>query len=139
MDDATDIISAVANIVMEYQQEFNAAVPTMLPNEWSGVDADARARLAAKTRAEVQLLQAHLVVLLRFRDAIAVVLQVLALKEIFVRVQRNIEAVPGVDVTPAELRLRLRALNEERDRLRKQNAALQEELDKRDVHVPDLK
>jgi hypothetical protein len=70
MDDATDIISAVANIVMEYQQEFNAAVPTMLPNEWSGVDADARARLAAKTRAEVQLLQAHLVVRLRFRDAI---------------------------------------------------------------------
>jgi hypothetical protein len=70
---------------------------------------------------------------------LTVVLQVLALKEIFVRVQRNIEAVPGVDVTPAELHLRLRALNEERDRLRKQNAALKEELDRRDVHVPDLK
>ena len=104
-DDADDTMAAIQSILEAAQSEFSAAsTPSSSigaggagPARWAGVDADARLRLSRRVREEVN-----------------------RLREVFVRVRGAIDAVPGGDMTEAELDAAMRA--EERELARVQTA-----------------
>ena len=85
MAEADDIMAAIQAILEVAQGEFSSVLVEAgggmggMPR-WGGVDADARLRISRRVRDEVN-----------------------RLREAFVRVRAAIDAVPGGDMTPAEL------------------------------------
>lgn len=80
MEEADDIATSVQSIFELVQVEFAQAAATMDPGKWTGLDADARARLTKHCREEVN-----------------------KLRDVFLRVQATIDAVPGCDRTASEI------------------------------------
>lgn len=149
MDEADQIVECVQSIIEVYQVEFTSALAAMTPGKWTGVDADARARLARQTRESVSVSHAiskwPYARVLRSRTTssfplhcarlfllstqlISSMLQVNKVKDIFARVQTSIDAVPSVGTTKAELAAELEELVAAKARAVELNAILANEI-----------
>jgi len=80
MDEASEIVEAVQVIFDVVSREFIAAAPSMEAGRWTGLDADARARLAQESHKQVERLAL-----------------------LFEAAQQRIDAVDRVGTTPREL------------------------------------